>query len=64
MSKLDFNKEELQLLYQELYKIQNKLSYINLSTNSEEKHYKNTIDNVMLKIACIIEKNVINIHIS
>ena len=64
MSKLDFNKEELQLLYQELYKIQNKLSYINLSTNSEEKHYKNTIDNVMLKIACIMEKNVINIHIS
>ncbi len=64
MNELKLEKEELYLLYKELYTIQNKLSYINLSQNKEEKHYKNTIDNVMLKIACIIEKNVINIHLS
>ena len=64
MNELKLEKEELYLLYKELYTIQNKLSYINLSTNKEEKHYKNMVDNIMIKISCIMEKNVINIHLS
>tara|TARA_Y100001938_G_scaffold145366_1_gene221856 strand:+ start:3876 stop:4070 length:195 start_codon:yes stop_codon:yes gene_type:complete len=64
MNELKLEKEELYLLYKELYIIQNKLSYINLSQNKEEKHYKNMIDDIIIKIACIMEKNVINIHLS
>jgi hypothetical protein len=64
MNELKLEKEELYLLYKELYTIQNKLSYINLSQNKEEKHYKNMIDDIIIKIACIMEKNVINIHLS
>ena len=64
MNELKLEKEELYLLYKELYTIQNKLSYINLSQNKEEKHYKIMIDAIIIKIACIMEKNVINIHLS
>lgn len=61
---LELEKEELYVLYKELYDTQNKLSYMNLLTNKQEKHYKNIIDGVINKIACIMDESVVNNHLS
>lgn len=64
MFNLELEKEELYMLYKELYDTQNKLSYMNLLTNKQEKHYKNIIDGVVNKIACIMDESVVNNHLS